>query len=96
MDCTIEEYSILTKLKELKTDIQTDENQDKQNLLNNLVLTDFNQNIVEHVHIPDLKYALQPYQQTAVNWMCARESIQPKWELHPLYDQIKTKYNTTI
>ena len=54
MDCTIEEYSILTKLKELKLDIQNEQNVDKQDLLQNLVLTDFNQSPVEHVEIPDL------------------------------------------
>lgn len=28
--------------------------------------------------------------------MCDRESIKPKLELHPLFDQIKTKYGQTI
>jgi len=55
MDSTIEEYSILTKLKELKTDNLNNSNVDKQHLLDNLVLTDFHQNTVEHVEIPNLR-----------------------------------------
>ena len=55
MDCTIEEYSILTKLKELKLDNQNNPNQDNQDLIQNLILTGFNQSPLGHVEIPDLK-----------------------------------------
>lgn len=75
----------MTKLKELRFNIDNpNPNENKQELLNNLIKTEFNHDNIKPVKIDGLKFPLKNYQQDAVNWMVHREDVLTKNTLHPL------------
>jgi len=60
-------------------------------MFNNLISSS-NNHSKDSVNIPGLLYELKPYQKDAVDWMIQRESILKDDDLHPMFDQMITKF----